>query len=528
MTPVGLVAGNFNNDAAGNTDLAVLDSFAGANFTVDFLTGNGDGTFGAATAVTEPDPAAPTGIGTPTSLAAGGLKSANSADLAIGGSDGVETLINNGTANTFAFNFTVAAPVNSGSAAGLLNNVSSVAIGNINGDGHNDVVASSSTSANVEVLANKDDGSGTINAALSSVTESLGATSLGNVVKLSNNPVSGLADIVTLNTNANTVTVLQNTSTSAIFSFKAPAHYTVDATPIAIAIGAVEGDANPDVITANTGIGGVGNEGGSFSILRNNPASVGTYLVSTPLTAAANTRPDAIAVGDLNGDGIPDLVIANFNTNTVSIYLATSAGVYGAPTIKTITDSKGNGHSPVSVTLARLTGAAGPLDIITADADGFVSVLANNGSGVFSAPVATFAVGSNPTQVVAGNFDGTGNISLAVSHNGGGAAVNARGVTLLIGNGNRTFQTGQEILPNVEATALVAGNFTTTTPGAALDLVVADDAAGSVALLQNNGSGVFTQLGNRLRGGTAPVRPRRGGLQQRRPPGRCRREPGHQ
>ncbi len=63
-TPVGLAAGDFNND--GNTDLAVVDS-ASAN--VDFLPGNGDGTFGAATTV------ALTGLQNPTSIAAGSLAS---------------------------------------------------------------------------------------------------------------------------------------------------------------------------------------------------------------------------------------------------------------------------------------------------------------------------------------------------------------------------------------------------------------------------------------------------------------------
>ncbi len=476
-TPVGLAAGDFNND--GNTDLAVVD---GASANVDFLPGNGDGTFGAKTTV------ALTGLQNPTSIAAGSLATANSADLAFGGSNGVVTLINSGTVG--AFTFTVNGPYNSTSATGLLNNVSSVAIGNINGDGFNDVVASSSTSSNVEVLANADDGSGTINAALSQ-TFSLG-TVFGNLVSLSTG-TSGLADIVTANTAANEVTVLQNTSSPATFSFAAAAHYTVDAKPIALAIGAVNGDASPDVITANTGIGF--NQGGTFSVLRNK--GDGTYLVSAPLPEAANAQPDAVAVGDLNGDGIPDLVVANFNTNTVSVYLATAPGVYAAPVVYSITDLGGHGNGPVSVTLANLTGNPNQLDIITADRDGYVSVLANNGSGSFAQAV-TFAVGNNPTQVVAGKFDGSGNVSLAVSHNGAGAAQTARGVTLLLGNGNRTFQAGQEIAAaaNVAATALVAGNFISTAPGAPLDLAVANDATSSVILLQNNGSGVFTQQGS--------------------------------
>ena len=89
--------------------------------------------------------------------------------------------------------------------------------------------------------------------------------------------------------------------------------------------------------------------------------------------------------------------------------------------IYSISDTNGNGNGPVSVTLANLTGPNGPLDIITANRDGTVSVLINNGSGSFAQAV-TYAVGNDPTQVVAGVFDSSGNISLAVSHDGAGAA----------------------------------------------------------------------------------------------------------
>jgi hypothetical protein len=468
---VALAAGDFNGDGA--TDLAVLDA---GTTKIDFLPGTFSGTFGAATPF-----AIPGGLQNPTSIAVGSLKTAVSQDLAVGGSNGVLTLFNNGTF----------APATGALITGPLTNITSVAIGNLNGDtgnGAQDVAALSGSS--VEVLTNKDDGSGTLNPG---VTFPLGAPggSGPNALALSPQTVGGKADIVVANTAANEVTVLQNTSMTATPTFATAAHYTVDANPVALAIGKLNGDGSPDIVTVNIP---AGTGGGTFSVVRNN--GNGTYGAPTILTPAA-VQPDAIAVGDLNGDGVPDLVVANFSTNMVTVYLAsnTTPGVYAAGVTHSITDGANKGIGPVSVTLADLTGT-GKLDIITANSgDNTISILASNGDGTFGTVATTVVVGANPTQVVAGKFDNSGHVSLAVSHNGAGANQLLRGVSLLLGNGNHTgnqiFKAVQEILPNVSATAIVAGNFTEAN-GLPLDLAVADSSNGTVDLLRNNGKGVFT------------------------------------
>ena len=58
----------------------------------------------------------------------------------------------------------------------------------------------------------------------------------------------------------------------------------------------------------------------------------------------------AVAIGDLNRDGKPDLVVADYNGNTVSVLLGNGDGTFGSPT------TYAAGDYPYSVGLADLNG----------------------------------------------------------------------------------------------------------------------------------------------------------------------------
>src|SRR5207253_514768 len=126
--------------------------------------------------------------------------------------------------------------------------------------------------------------------------------------------------------------------------------------------------------------------------------------------------PQSVAVGDFNGDGVPDLAVANRDANTVSVLLGNGDGTFqGAKGLAA-------GPNPQSVAVGDFNGDGVP-DLAVADTKGGhgtigVSVLLGNGDGTFRAP-RTFGVGARPSSVAAGDFSGDGKLDLATANYGG-------------------------------------------------------------------------------------------------------------
>jgi FG-GAP-like repeat/PASTA domain len=99
---------------------------------------------------------------------------------------------------------------------------------------------------------------------------------------------------------------------------------------------------------------------------------------------AIGNDPCSMAIGELNGDGKPDVVTANCESTTVSVLLTRSDGAFEARR------DYGAGHSPFRVEIADLNGD-GKSDLLTANLDRTISVLSNQGAGTFGPPV-TYAL----------------------------------------------------------------------------------------------------------------------------------------
>ena len=181
--------------------------------------------------------------------------------------------------------------------------------------------------------------------------------------------------------NGQVLVFLQSATTPGTFA--APVSYPAGAQPEAVRIADVNGDGLPDLIVANHGPGTDGTGTAGVSVLLQNSATAGTFLA--PVTYSTPWGPVDVAVGDVNGDGKPDLVVASLGpapTGAVSVLLqsSTAAGTFG-----TATAYPGYGQ-PLSVAIADLSGN-GLADIAVADGYSATVMLQNASSpGTFADP----------------------------------------------------------------------------------------------------------------------------------------------
>src|SRR6476660_8468953 len=95
----------------------------------------------------------------------------------------------------------------------------------------------------------------------------------------------------------------------------------------------------------------------------------------------------------------------------------------------------------------------GRLDLVTCNTgSSSVSVLLGNGNGTFQSPKTT-AAGDNPVSIAVGDFNGDGKLDLTAANGGSGA------VSVMLGNGDGTFQSPNSIGIGGDAASVAVGDF---------------------------------------------------------------------
>jgi hypothetical protein len=190
----------------------------------------------------------------------------------------------------------------------------------------------------------------------------------------------------------------------------------------------------------------------------------------------AGREPRAITVGDLDGDGTPDLVIADHADHAVHVLRADHAGGFHAPS------RYATGKGAAAVALVDFN-RDGKLDLAVADSlDNTVSVLMGKGNGSFLNSAA-WVVGKKPVSVVSGDVNGDGWPDLVTANEGDGT------VSVLLGDGG-TFQKTRRLSVGAHPRALALADFNRDRK---LDLAVVHYAqVGKLSVYLGKGDGAFS------------------------------------
>jgi len=428
--PIAIASADLNGD--GKPDLATLDAEDG---TVATLLGHGDGSYSLAK----------------TCKAGGGVASLNLGrvdedpypDAMVAGGSGESVLFNNGDGTL-------------GEGRDFATGVSpsAVAVGDINGDNAPDLAVTNSdpSSNSVSILLGNGSGSfgaktdfpvgarpvsvvladfdhnGTLDLATAnedantiSVLLGDGTGSFGQKHDFSagSSPTSiacgdfnkdGRPDLVVTNLFSNTITVLLGNGDG---TFGAGVAYATSNNPQAVAVGDLNGDGNLDLVTASTDYNRfpatlmsvfLGHGDGTFAAKADYVPSLAPQ--AAPVRPTSIPRPLSVAIGDLNSDSHPDVVVgSDFG---ITAYFGNGAGNFSA------SQSLSAIEFPVSVAIGDIDGD-GRADILVAGTGSVVSLIRGHGGGTFE-PQLDFGTGAGSNCVTLADVNRDHQLDVVVSN----------------------------------------------------------------------------------------------------------------
>jgi FG-GAP-like repeat/Putative Ig domain len=318
----------------------------------------------------------------------------------------------------------------------------SVAVGDFDGDGNQDLATANANNLSNNVSVVLGDGAGGFDPATNFDVSPQGGDPDPRSVAVGDFNGDGIQDLAVANRQSNKVAVLLGNGLGGFFPFT---DFDVGGQPFSVVVGDFNGDAKQDLAVVNSantshnvaillgnGAGGFGpatnfdvgigtpisvavgdfNDDGNQDLVVANGLSTSTVSVLLgnglggfdPFVAyPVGAFPSSVAVGDFNGDGKQDLAVANSDDDNVSVLLGNGLGSFG------MANNFNVGNFPRSVAVGDFDGD-GKQDLVVANqSSDNVSILLGLGTGSFSAATNFFVGGGSSSQSVeVGDFNGDG------------------------------------------------------------------------------------------------------------------------
>ncbi len=351
--PIALAANDFNED--GLPDLAVVNH---NDNSVTILLNQGGGTGNLAPATGSPIALGATETG-PSAIAAASLN--NQTDSF------TDLLITNQTSNNVTVlqgndDGTFTPMAGSPIAVGI--SPSGIVTADFDGDGNTDFAVTNSGDNTISVFLG--DGTGAFAPAPGSPL-ALSAGELGpTAIVAADLDNDGKQDLTVVNRTSNNVSILRGNG-DATFTPMTLSPIIVGTTPVALAARDLNGDAHADLVIVNQ----VDN---TLTVLLNN--GDGTFIPSVVSPLPTSTTPTGVAIADFNADSISDIVVTNQGADSVGVYVGLGAGLF-LPRFE-LPAVSGGGASAIVV--ADMNGDSRPDAVLAEENTNQVSIIFNPSS----------------------------------------------------------------------------------------------------------------------------------------------------
>ncbi|HYK46418.1 MAG TPA: MopE-related protein, partial [Parafilimonas sp.] len=282
-----------------------------------------------------------------------------------------------------------------------------VTVADLDGDGKPDLASGVSAANNVSLFRNTSSGIGNINFAAKVELPGFAGGGTTGAIAIHDIDGDGKPDIAFTNQTLNLLSIYRNTSVPGSLSFDTRIDMSGGSASRSIKMSDIDGDGKPDIVLAT--------DIQTFQVYLNQ-STPGSISLAPKVSFVAGSGSSALSIGDIDGDGKPDVAVTNETSNSLSVLRnqSTPGSISFASKVDYALD-----NAPRGVTFGDIDGD-GKIDVsVTCYNSSILSIFRNTSTaGSLALTKINFSTDANPRGIVFGDLNGDGKPDLAVANNG--------------------------------------------------------------------------------------------------------------